>query len=124
MSRDIDRIKMCLEVRLIGEKDAELKVIYVDEDISKLEEDTLYSDYLNFTIKKGTELSYVPHSIIIPTIKNSHNFNKIITYKYMNDVSRKYILMVLARNLLKFIKKFGKNPDSKIVYLNDKWFFY
>ena len=63
---------MCIEVRLIGEKDVELKVLYVDKDISKLEEDTLYSDYLNFTIKKGTELSYVPHSIVIPTIKNLH----------------------------------------------------
>jgi hypothetical protein len=124
MYKDIDRIKLCLEVHLIDKKDAELKVIYVDEDISKLEEDTLYSDYLNFTIKKGTELNYKPSSIIIPTIRKIHNFDKIVSYKFFSDISRKYLLNLLASKILNFIGKFGKNPDSRIVYLNDKWFFY
>lgn len=124
MSLDIDRIKLILEVRLIGNKDAELRVVYVDEDIRNIKKTVLYSDSLNFTIKKGTEFSYIPHSIVIPTVNMTQNVKKISPYKYMNDVNRKYLLMILARNILKFITKFGKNPNSKIEYINDKWFFY
>jgi hypothetical protein len=126
MINNIDRLKLMLEIKIIGNRSVSFKVIFIDEDINKNNDnDTLYT-FNRFSITKGKEIYYTPFDFIIPTDILKDNFNKPSRYSFRCESNRKYLLKELSDNILKFIKNGStyNNPNSRVKYMKDCWFFY
>lgn len=122
----IDKVKMCLQVKLTGKSSVEFRVFYIDENIDLKNGDNLYSNSNMFNIKKGKKFNYTTWTLTLPTNMMKDNFNYVQSHTFLTEYNRKNLLKGLARKLSLLINNgtFEENPDSRIEYKGDFWLFY
>jgi len=125
----IDKLKMCLQVKLKGKSSVEFKIFFIDENIDIKNGYNLYSNsntFNTFNIKKGKFFNYTTYNLILPTNMDKDNFNRVQYHSFIAESNRHILLKSLARKLLLFINNgtFEENPNSRIEYKGDFWLFY
>jgi hypothetical protein len=124
---DINRLKLCLQVRILDGKDVTFKIFYVDEGIDiKNKKNNIYVNMSNFfRIRKGEKLSYSALSLILPTDMIRDVFSHTYTHTFLSETVRELLLRCLVKDISKMINgTFEENPNTRIEYKNDYWLFY
>jgi hypothetical protein len=122
----VDKLKICLQVKLRGKSSVGFRVFYIDENIGIKNGNTLFSDSNMFNIRKGEKFNYSTCTLTLPTDIIKDNFYHVNNFTFLAETTREYLLKLLARKLLKFINNgtFEENPNTRIEYKNDYWLFY
>jgi hypothetical protein len=126
--RDRDRLKIVLQVTLVGETTVYFKLMNIDDDAKKLKDkDIIYeSTFTRFKIKRGDMVKYSPGMFTLPLSITNNNYKKMYHYNFQSNQHRKVLLRGLSKYILKFVQDgtFGHNPDSRVEYKKNYWFFY
>lgn len=127
-TKNKDRLKIVLQVTLVGISTIYFKLVNIDEDAKKLKnKDIIYeSKFNNFKIKKGDTIEYKPSEFTLPLSLTNINFNKYYVYNFSTDDHRRILIRGLVKHLLNFVQggTFGHNPNSRVVYRKNFWYFY
>lgn len=127
-TRNKDRLKIVLQVTLVGTTSVYFKLVNIDDDAKKLKDkDIIYDSTFNcFKIKQGETIEYKPSEFTLPLSITNINFNKLYCYNYSTDQHRRVLLRGLSKHLLNFVQggTFGFNPDSRVEYNKNYWLFY
>ena len=124
---DINRLKLCMQVKVLDEKDAIFKIFYVDEDINiKNNKNIIYVNTDQFfRIRKGEKISYSALGLVLPTDMIRDDFSYTYKHTFISEIVRELLLRDLVKDLSKMINgTLEKNPNSRIEYKNDFWLFY
>lgn len=127
-TKDKDRLKLVLQVTLVSTSRVFFKLVNIDDDAKKLKDKDIIHEcnFTIFKIKKGDIVKYNPSLFTLPLSITNFNFKKMYSYTFASDQHRKVLLRGLSRELLNFVKggTFGYNPNSRVEFKKNFWFFY
>lgn len=122
-----NRLKLCLKVKLLYDRDASFKMFYIDEGIDIKNKSNIIYENLDeyFRIRKGNEINFSSLALILPTDIIRDDFSYTYNHTFLTNIVRKQLLRNLVKDLSKMINgTFEENPHSRIEYKNDYWLFY
>lgn len=126
INKDISRLKICIDVKLIGSSSIKLIPITIDYKIHSFYNSVLFVCKDGFVFeKRPDDITYLFNRLIIPPYINN---SKIIYngFTFVDDQTRYNALKRLANNLVEFTGSgfFGINPYSRLLTHSNFWFVY
>ena len=122
----MDRLKICLEVILIGNLYIKINPILIDYKIHNFNNPILYICKNGFVFEKRyNDTVYSFNRLIIPPyVVTEHKTSNFFTFN--NNQVRYDALKKLANNLVEFTSSgfFGNNTKNRITFYENKWFVY
>ena len=125
MINNINKLKLCFEIKLLDESSMELSIIHIDPLIHNAQNAVFFICKNGFTFEKSyNTLKYTIFRLTIPPYLKEETLK--FNYTFVNNQSRYVFLKEFKKNLEEFTNSgfFGKNFNSKVVLCDNTWFVY
>lgn len=125
------KIKLILNIKLIGEKTVKIKFLHIHSNISKYEQENFFHNQNNnfFYYRKNDNFSFGYNKLVIPKNPNKYDIECVFVFK--SDEERREVLERFSKSLIvfskggHFISENKTTLNHKITYLdNNNWIVY
>jgi len=123
---DVSRLKMCINIKLVGESGILISPFMTDIAIHKGQNPILYICNDGFVFEKSSDtLKYSPSRLTIP-VYTERKDREPYSYTFLDNETRYMCLKKLKNHLIEFTSSgyFGKNIYSRILFYDNYWFVY
>jgi hypothetical protein len=120
------RLKLCIDIKLIGSSTIQISPIVVDYKIWEFPNKVFYICNDGYVLEKSDSIKYSIHKLYLPYCVNEKQRKQIDTYTFIDDSIRYIFVKRLRNNFEEFSKSgfFGYNPTARIMTYKNFWFIY
>lgn len=127
LKKEINRLKLCFDIRLLGDSSVKITIIHIDSHIHNYQNCVFFICNNGYTFEKSSNrIKYTIDRLIIPPTINSNKDQLSFLYTFVNNESRYIYLKKLKHNLEEFTRSdfFGVNLYSRVTLCDNMWFVY
>lgn len=127
VDKDVDRIKLCFDIKLIGSSTIQISPVTIDSKIWEYPNMVFFTCNDGYILEKSVDtIKYSAYRLTMPVNVDEKNRKLYHTYTFTDDDTRYQFVKKLKNNLLEFTKSgfFGYNPKARVLTYKNFWFIY
>lgn len=124
--RDPKRLKLAIDIKLIGSSTIEISPVVVDHMIWEFPNKVFYICSDGYVFEKSETMRYGIYRLLIPYCVSEKQRKMIDNYTFTDDSTRYQFVKKLRNNFQEFAMSgfFGNNPTARVLTYKNFWFVY
>jgi len=123
---DPDRLKLCIDIKLIGSSTIKISPVSVDYKIWEYPNMVFFISSDGYVFEKSEKITYSIYRLKMPYQVSQKQRKDYDVYTFTDDATRYEFVKKLKNNFEEFARSgfFGYNPKSRVLIFKNFWFVY